>query len=390
MKRIPVQGIQPALLRWARESLELSIEDVASRIKGNPDCVEAWEKGTEAPTYAELEHLAYNLYKRPLAVFFLPSPPVEPKVKHEFRTLPQTDLDQLIPDTLLHIRKAQSFQIGIKEIFSNETPNNTLLLHELSLSLSQSVAEQAQRLRKILGISLDQQFRWRSDDTALKVWRSSLESFGVFVFKAPFKQKDVSGFCLPDPKFPIIYLNNSTTKTRQIFSLFHELGHLLLHVKGLSRFDSEYIDRLPEDKARVERFCNAFAAEILIPADDFALQIKNWPLKVDEIDDFRLEELALRYGVSREAILRKFLDQGRVNLQTYQKKAQYWATQMKKGSGGDYYASQNVYLSLRYAQEVVSQHYKKHISIEEAADYLGIPPKNFEGLEHRILQGVMV
>ncbi len=71
-----------------------------------------------------------------------------------------------------------------------------------------------------------------SDTIALKQWRQAVEDCGVFVFKAAFKQKDISGFCLMDESLPVIYLNNSTTKTRQIFSLLHELAHLLLSING--------------------------------------------------------------------------------------------------------------------------------------------------------------
>ena len=47
-----------------------------------------------------------------------------------------------------------------------------------------------------------------------------------------FQAEGLFGFCLQDDEFPIIYLNNSAAKSRQIFSLFHELAHLLLRTSG--------------------------------------------------------------------------------------------------------------------------------------------------------------
>jgi len=76
-----VQGIQPSVLRWARESQGLSTADVAALLKREPDEIEAWETGASAPTYAQLEDLAYRCFKRPLAVFFFPDPPQEPTIK---------------------------------------------------------------------------------------------------------------------------------------------------------------------------------------------------------------------------------------------------------------------------------------------------------------------
>jgi hypothetical protein len=64
-----------------------------------------------------------------------------------------------------------------------------------------------------------------------------------------------------------------------------------------------------------------------------------------------------------------------------------WASQKKAASGGDWYASQNTYLSDKFAREVIGRHYRNQISVEQASEYLGIKAKNFAGLEQRILQG---
>jgi len=86
MKSEPVSGIQPALLRWARQTIGLSVIDVAEKLSRHPSEIAVWESGESAPTYPQLEKLAYQVYKRPLAVFFLPVPPQEIAPVHEFRT----------------------------------------------------------------------------------------------------------------------------------------------------------------------------------------------------------------------------------------------------------------------------------------------------------------
>ncbi len=85
-----VTGIQTSVLQWARESQGFSIDEVANRMKRDPAEITAWESGESAPTYVQLETLAYKIYKRPLAVFFLPQPPSEPDPEREFRTLPNS------------------------------------------------------------------------------------------------------------------------------------------------------------------------------------------------------------------------------------------------------------------------------------------------------------
>jgi len=63
------------------------------------------------------------------------------------------------------------------------------------------------------------------------------------------------------------------------------------------------------------------------------------------------------------------------------------STEKPGKGGGDWYSTHNSYLSNRFATEVVSRHYRKLLSVEHASDLLGISPKNFAGLEQRILQG---
>lgn len=387
MKTDPVAGVQPEMLRWARKTVGLTVADVAETLKRSEDEIESWESGTGAPTYPQLEKLAYQLYKRPLAVFFLPAPPDESIPQREFRTLPDADLASLSRDTYLHIRRAHAFQLALEEIYDGRNPADRRIWESVSLSPDMAVADQSSRVREFLGISLAAQIGWKSDERALKTWRKAVEDVGVFVFKAAFKQKDISGFCLRDNDLPVIYLNNGTTKTRQTFSLLHELAHLLVNINGLSKFDSSYIDRLPRTEKKLEQFCNALAAEVLIPSADFAIQARRLPENAERATDEQFAELASRYGVSREATLRRLLDQGRVSPAFYEKKAKFWATQKKAGGGGDWYRNQGAYLSDRFAKEVVGRHYRHQISLEQAADLLGIKPKSYAGFEELILQG---
>lgn len=386
MRSQPVSAVQPALLKWARVSAGLSLEDAALMLKRRASELAAWESGESAPTYPQLEKIAYQVYKRPLAVFFLPQPPEETSPQSEFRTLPDTDLRLLARDTRLHLRRAHAYQIGLQELFDGRNPSVQRIWRDLSISQSGSVVAQAQAVRDYLGITLETQVAWSDDESALRAWRKSIEDSGVFVFKAPFKQKDISGFCLKDNELPVIYLNNSTTKTRQIFSLLHELAHLLLAMNGLSKFDTSYIDRLPAAAQSIERFCNAMAAEILIPSADFAVQSQAFPLEVQQVSEEQFAVLARRYGVSREAVLRRFLDQQRVSPSFYESMAKRWERQKRDRTGGNWQSNQGAYLSSRFAREVVGRHYKHQLTLEQAADLLGIKPKSYPQFEEHFLR----
>jgi len=299
MKKHTIITAQPSILRWARETVGMSVSDVAHALKRSEKDVEAWEAGLSSPTYSQLETLAYKVLKRPLAVFFLPSPPTEVTPRQEFRTLPDTDLETLPKDTLLHVRKAHAFQLTLRDVFGHTNPATSHIWKSFSLSLQASIQTQALKIRDCLGISLEEQISWEDPELALKKWRQAIESVGVFVFKAAFKQKEISGFCLRNDVFPLIYLNNSTSKTRQSFSLMHELAHILLAVNGISKTDASYIDRLPQQTKKIEQFCNAIAAEILIPDIDFQVQAARLPNNLELSTDTFFSNLSSRYSVRR-------------------------------------------------------------------------------------------
>ena len=364
----------------------MTVEDVAERIAKRPDDITNWESGKEAPTYVQLERLAYEVYKRPIAVFFLPEPPQEHRPQSEFRTLPAFELKNLASDTFLHIRKAHAYQIALAELFDGKNPAERRIWQSCPLNLQDSPVTAAVAIRRELGITLEAQAKWGDDSEALLCWRQAIESRGVFVFKNAFKQKEISGFCLRDDQFPLVYLNNSTTKTRQIFSLLHELAHLLFNVNGLSKFDHSYIGRLPQHEKRIEVFCNAVASEVLIPGADFDKQVAGLPHDLSDASDQVFSKLARRYGVSREAVLRRFLDLGRVDQSFYEDKAAEWTAQIKKGKGGDWYATTGTYISDRMLVEVFSRYFRKQVSSSQAAEYLGVAPKNLSGLEERVLK----
>jgi Zn-dependent peptidase ImmA (M78 family)/transcriptional regulator with XRE-family HTH domain len=376
-----VVAVQPKVLRWARSRAGYSVEDIAKQLKRDPAEIRAWETGESAPTYAQLEKLAYDLYKRPLALFFLPEPPQEVDVKQEFRTLPNAEIDQLLPNTRYLLRLGQAFQLSLKELTEGMNPSDHKIFKDIKLTDAAHIPAVAQRVREYLAIDIDTQVAWGSTDEALKAWRNAVEVAGVYVFKQSFKQKTISGFCLIDPEFPIIVINNGTTKTRQIFTLFHELAHLFVGVNSISKVDDSYINELPSQEKRIEQLCNALAADILVPPKDFRTQLEN----LQTLDDDSIQALANRYRVSREVILRLSLDSGNISPSEYSARVSQWASDngvpSKSSSGGSYYATQATYLGDNYLKLVFGKYYQGKIDIDQVAEYLGIKAKNIAALE---------
>jgi Zn-dependent peptidase ImmA (M78 family) len=209
-------------------------------------------------------------------------------------------------------------------------------------------------------------------------WRTAFKKVGIFVFKDAFKAEEYSGFCLYDEIFPIIYVNNSMAKTRQIFTLFHELAHLFFHTSGIDTLSDEYIPSLPKDAQRIEVICNRFAAEFLVSDDEFEAAFRGRaPSEITAAD------LASLFHVSRELIFRKFLDRGLIDRNTYLHAARRWSEERQPGTGGDYYNTQISYLGSDYINLALSQYYQNRIDETQLAEYLNIAPKNLSTFEAR-------
>lgn len=380
-ERLPVN---PIMLKWARESAGMGVEDVAAQLKRkriNAETVLGWERGEGSPTYPQLEEIAYKIYKRPLALFFFPEPPQEESPRESFRTLPDFAIEKLPKEIRLLIRKAKAMQINLSELYAESEAAQKKILRDLSFGAHISATEMAKVIRNYLGISLEEQAKWSDSASALKNWRNTLENYGIFIFKDAFRVEAFSGFCLYDEKFPIIYINNSTAKNRQIFTLFHELAHLLFRTGGIDTPSDDYLDYLEGDNKRIEILCNRFAGEFLVPSDDFGQKIRGI-----EINEETIENLAENYHVSREVILRKLLDRELIDQRFYKAKVSEWRKSAKsgsaKGSGGNYYSTQGVYLGEQYVDKVFSKYYQQSISLRQVADYLGVKEKNIPGMEN--------
>jgi Zn-dependent peptidase ImmA (M78 family) len=364
------------LISWARKRAGMTLDEAAEKFAQ----IAEWEEGTSSPSYPQLEKLSDEL-KLPIAAFFFPSPPVLPPIRETFRTLPDATFDQIPRQIRFLLRKAKALQLNLTELTQGRNPAPRLITRELRFPDDVSIPRMAARVREYLDVSLDRQFQWKDDDTALKAWRDAIQKAGVFVFKDAFRVEGYSGFCLYDEEFPIIYVNNSSTKTRQIFTLFHELAHLLFHTSGIDTLDDPYIPKLPERARRIEILCNKFAAEFLVPEAAFRAAIAG-----RDHSEQTAEQIAQQFRVSRAVIYRKFLDRGWIDEATYNSAVSAWDAQKSGGSGGDWYRTQITYLGRAYIELAFRQYYQNRIDDAQLADYLDTKPRNVGTLEEYFTQ----
>ena len=335
-----VQGINPDIIKWARERSGYTLAAVAKSLNKDVETISNWESGESAPTYAQLEKLADKL-KRPIAVFFFPEVPEEPDLVNQL-ALRSSEVEELSPNIRLLLRHAAARQLSLMELNMGVNPAETKIFRDLHAQIGAPITDLALRVREYLDISVETQASWKTSAEALEFWRDRIQEKGIFVFKDAFQDDFVDGFSLVHEQFPVIYLNNSRPDVRQIFSIFHELAHLLLRRNGITR-------GVKLGGEKIERFCNRFAAEFLVPSSDLETRL-NYPV----YNDASIKELADYYKVSRPVILLKLVDRGAFTADDYRQKTEQWAkahhARSQKGSGGDYYNTRAVYLGYRFME----------------------------------------
>ena len=275
-------------------------------------------------------------------------------------------------------------QLSLYELHDGVNPTDRKIFRDLDAQTSAAV-KVAQAAREYLGVDLHiQRNEWKTADEALKGWRAAVENAGVYVFKNTFKQKDISGFCSYDDEFPLIYINNSTAKTRQIFTILHELGHVLQGTGGVTKRDDSYINVLSGESREIEVFCNRFAAECLLPTNVIKSELKS-------TDDVAITQLAAAYKVSRQVVLTRLVSLRMISQAQYEAKAAQWKAeydaQQKDEAGGNYYLTQAAYLGDRFLRLAFSRYYEGRISPERLAEVLNVKVDNLAGLEQVALQG---
>ena len=184
--------------------------------------------------------------------------------------------------------------------------------------------------------------------------------------------------------------NNSMEFNRQIFTLFHELAHIVLKQSYLDVFDDYFWNLEYSQEDHIEVKCNAFASEFLVPTNGFIEKTQNHTFEALNISD-----LAKSYNVSQEVILRKLFSIGQISevtfsnqVQKIQKQYEKYLSQKKSSkskSGGDFFNNQISYLGNSFLSLVIKKYNQRRLTIEEASEHLNLKVRSFLEIEDRFL-----
>jgi Zn-dependent peptidase ImmA (M78 family)/DNA-binding XRE family transcriptional regulator len=379
--------VKPALLIWARERAGFAVEVSAAKAGVEPATLVAWEKGESQPTIPQLRKLG-EIYKRPLAVFFLPKPPTDFDAQREFRRLPGLSPQKETPEFRAALRLALFRREAARDLYGRlqeDMPSTTAAVHP-----GEDEEAVAERVRKLLGISWAKQVSWSSPHAALDAWRSAIERQGVLVFQTgKINVEEMRGISIPDGPLPVILLNNADAPHGRIFTLVHEFIHILL-TNGGHRTSKLEGQKLPEDQL-LERASNRFAAAVLMPKKEFLAEATSHPDAMMG-DEAGLKRFANKIKVSPEAILRRLLALHRVPGAVYRKLRQAWRQRSwyapAKSEGGPPIEVRVISSVGRPFTSLVLESYQRNaVSSSDVVDYLGVQLKYLQKIARQLLPG---
>jgi Zn-dependent peptidase ImmA (M78 family) len=377
--------VKPELLAWARKSAGFDVAQAATKAKIEVEVLEGWEKGEAAPTLAQLRTLG-EVYKRPIAIFFLAEPPLTFDAQREFRRLPGIPAGKESPGLRLALRNAVFKRDAALELYrltGDPLPGIGAVLHP-----AMDAEEAGAYLRQLLGVTWSQQLAWSNAHEALGAWRAAIEAQGVLVFQASGVSLDeMRGTCIPDQPLPVILLNAKDAAHGRIFTLLHEFAHVLLHNGGHQT--SRMVGLRSPEEQPLEIAANAVAAAALLPAPEFVSAADHYP-GARRGDDDSLRRLAERVKVSPEAILRRLVTLERAQAGVYRTKRGEWGATtwyVKTSKGGPIPMPVKTLASAGrgYTRLVLSAYDQRLISTNAASDYLGVRPKHFDNIRRELL-----
>ncbi len=370
--------INPEMLKLAREQCGYSIEQ-AVKTHLTPEKLEKAERGEVRLTFKQFLTLA-NKYKRPPAFFYLKSPPEE-EFPEDFRTIQAGEI-KFGPILREHIKKIkEKRKLAITyQLYDQKFDYSYIKLITID-SKPESVAN---IILKFLKIDMKTRASWKTKYDAFNKWKNVIEEKGILVFQISgvSVRDEMRGFSISEIPYPTIVLNRSDSPLGRIFTLIHELCHLMLKKGGICT-----TKKVDEDQFEIERFCNAVAGAVLVPKADL-LDIRN----IENYDssktwtDIELDQLKKIFWASYEVILRRLLNFNKTNKKFYQKKRNEWQRLPLPAQRGGPPPYKKVLSgnSRNYIRIVLDAMYEGQITMHEASYYLDMNLKYLSKLEENL------
>lgn len=377
--------VTPEVLQWARSLDRITLEEIAQKLKVEATKVEAWENGSEHPTLAQAKSLAKQ-YRVPFAYFYLPNTPQKIKrlEKVDYRTFGNWGVGEMSRELRWFLRDIEDRRDTMIELYKEAEMEP--IPFTLNISVDTAEAVFATQIRNFLSLTDQVQIKFRKPETALSFCISKLEEQDFLVFQAAkIQTEEMRGLSIAYDVFPIIALNRKDEPSARLFTLIHELVHILSRTSGIC-------NDMSQDKAQIgkmELFCNKIAGLALVPTP---LLEKNKNISLIQqygLDDTYINAIARDFAVSKEVVLHRLWDIGIIDRTTYfdtfsRYSEEYMVYKNRKKKDGFLPPAldKGTQVGKLYTKAVITAYHAEKLSPREASNYLlGLRVKHFGAIE---------
>jgi Zn-dependent peptidase ImmA (M78 family) len=374
-------AVEANALQWAIRRSGREYSYLSHRFPALP----RWIRGDERPTLRQLESFADATYT-PVGYFFLPEPPDEPLPVPDFRTVRDADLTAPSANLLDTIYQCQIRQDWYRGWASTQQAEP--LPYVGSLTDNARPADAADLIREAVRFPVPAGQRFPSWSAAVTGLADALGDAGVLVMingvvgantSRPLDPEEFRGFTLADRLAPLIFVNGADSKSAQVFTLAHEAAHVWLGTSGVG-------NDVPgnEQTMALERWCNAVAAEFLVPMEDFKLAFnRQLPLSGE------VSQAARRYRVSTLVILTRAHEAGFLPWHQYRAAFDEERTRLQalptQSSGGNFYATLGTRLGKRFLRALIANTMAGETLYSDAFRMIGIKDQRvFDEIPNRV------
>lgn len=372
MAAVEVRG---ELFRWATDRSGVA----RSKLLETFPRLVAWEREEAKPSLRQLEEFARKTLT-PLGYFFLPHPPEDKLPIPDFRTVKDVPVRRPSPNLLETVQTMIIRQEWMRDFLEEEGAHAIRFVG--SVRMSEPPVRVAAKIRQALGFEPEWARGYPTWGEALRALRLGAEAAGILVVingvvgnntRRKLDPNEFGGFALIDEHSPLVFVNGADFKAAQMFTLAHELAHLWLGRAGVSS-----LEKLQPARIDVEQFCNAAAAELLVP--EVALR-GAWPQAKKEDEPFQV--LARRFKVSAIVAARRAQDLGLISREGFiQFFDAYERDERRRAAarpgGGDFYANQDARVGRRFAQAVLVAAREGRLLYSDAYRLTGLHGSTFD------------
>lgn len=262
------------VLEWAVRRSGLTEEQI---IKAFPK-YRAWVDGSWNPTVKQLRSFASKTHVSVSELFASTLPDYALQIA-DFRTVGDAQAQDPSPELFDTIDAMLSRQAWMKGYFLHEgyAPVGFVGSYQGAVLSDEVKSRIVDDLHTLLKLDADWAASCKTVADALRTLKDSVEAVGVSVVingvvsdntHRVLDVEEFRGFVLADKIAPVIFINGRDTKSAQIFTLVHELCRLAFFQTGVSNAADD-----EDSDVAMERFCNAVAADFLVPMSVLASRL---------------------------------------------------------------------------------------------------------------------